>query len=317
MIVNGTQRRTTPSTSSAPGPSASVVGLPALVNITNSEGAQRRARRQRAAAATTRITASTLPAGVINLTLDGGAGDDILLGSAGADVLLGGDGNDFVDGNRGDDVAFLGAGDDIFQWDPGDGSDTVEGQDGIDRCCFNGANVTENIDISANGGRVRFFRDVANVTMDLERRRADRLQRPRRRRQHRGRRSQRHRRSRRWRPYRSRRRGGRRRRRGGQGDGQRHRRQRGDHLPAVNGVIGIHRLFRRRSPSSMPRARINWSSMATPAMTPSTPRPCPSAPSNVSMAVPATTCCSAVRAARPCSAGSATMRSMAASGSTS
>ena len=32
---------------------------------------------------------------------------------------------------------------------------------------FNGANVAENIDISANGGRVRFFRDVAAVTMDL------------------------------------------------------------------------------------------------------------------------------------------------------
>ena len=32
---------------------------------------------------------------------------------------------------------------------------------------FNGANVAENIDIAANGGRVRFFRDIANVTMDL------------------------------------------------------------------------------------------------------------------------------------------------------
>ena len=32
---------------------------------------------------------------------------------------------------------------------------------------FFGANIAENIDISANGGRVRFFRDVANVTMDL------------------------------------------------------------------------------------------------------------------------------------------------------
>ena len=32
---------------------------------------------------------------------------------------------------------------------------------------FNGANVAENIDISANGERVRFFRDIANVTMDL------------------------------------------------------------------------------------------------------------------------------------------------------
>jgi Ca2+-binding RTX toxin-like protein len=33
---------------------------------------------------------------------------------------------------------------------------------------FNGANVSENIDISANGGRVRFFRDIANIVMDLD-----------------------------------------------------------------------------------------------------------------------------------------------------
>ena len=32
---------------------------------------------------------------------------------------------------------------------------------------FNGANVAENIDISANGSRVRLFRDVGNITMDL------------------------------------------------------------------------------------------------------------------------------------------------------
>jgi Ca2+-binding RTX toxin-like protein len=32
---------------------------------------------------------------------------------------------------------------------------------------FNGANVAENIDVSANGGRVRFFRDIAGVVMDL------------------------------------------------------------------------------------------------------------------------------------------------------
>src|SRR5262249_20743658 len=58
-------------------------------------------------------------------------------------------------------------GDDVFQWDPGDGSDTVEGQDGQDALLFNGANINEKIDISANGTHVRFFRDVANVTMDL------------------------------------------------------------------------------------------------------------------------------------------------------
>jgi Ca2+-binding RTX toxin-like protein len=32
---------------------------------------------------------------------------------------------------------------------------------------FNGANVAENINMFANGGRVLFTRDVANVTMDL------------------------------------------------------------------------------------------------------------------------------------------------------
>ena len=32
---------------------------------------------------------------------------------------------------------------------------------------FNGANINEKIDISANGGRVRFTRDVANIVMDL------------------------------------------------------------------------------------------------------------------------------------------------------
>ena len=31
---------------------------------------------------------------------------------------------------------------------------------------FNGADVDENVDISANGNRVRFFRDPGNITMD-------------------------------------------------------------------------------------------------------------------------------------------------------
>jgi Ca2+-binding RTX toxin-like protein len=32
---------------------------------------------------------------------------------------------------------------------------------------FNGSNIAENVNASANGGRVRFVRDVANVVMDL------------------------------------------------------------------------------------------------------------------------------------------------------
>src|SRR5262249_32892014 len=50
---------------------------------------------------------------------------------------------------------------------PGDGSDTVEGQGGYDTLQFNGANANENIDLSANDSRLRLFRDVGNVTMDV------------------------------------------------------------------------------------------------------------------------------------------------------
>ncbi len=106
-------------------------------------------------------------AALIRITVDGGAGEDTILGSNGIDTLLGGDGHDFVDGQQGNDVGLLGAGDDVFQWDPGDGSDVVEGQDGFDNMLFNGSNTSENFDASANGGRVRFFRNVGNITMDL------------------------------------------------------------------------------------------------------------------------------------------------------
>jgi Ca2+-binding RTX toxin-like protein len=106
-------------------------------------------------------------AALIAITVDGGAGNDTLLGSNGVDLLLGGDGTDFADGQQGNDVALLGAGDDTFQWDPGDDSDVVEGQAGTDAMAFNGSNISENMDVSANGGRVRFFRNIANITMDL------------------------------------------------------------------------------------------------------------------------------------------------------
>ncbi len=103
-----------------------------------------------------------------NLVLDGGAGNDRILGGNGADVLLGGDGNDFVDGQQGNDTAFLGAGDDVFQWDPGDGSDVVEGQAGTDTMVFNGSAVNERFDITVNGSRERFTRDIGNITLDID-----------------------------------------------------------------------------------------------------------------------------------------------------
>ena len=92
-------------------------------------------------------------------TVNGGDGNDTITGSDGADRII---------GDHGNDVAFMGAGDDTFVWNPGDGSDTVEGQDGNDTLQFNGANVSENMSLSANGPRLRLTRDVGGITMDVD-----------------------------------------------------------------------------------------------------------------------------------------------------
>jgi hypothetical protein len=102
----------------------------------------------------------------IPTAIAGGAGNDTVAGGKGVETLLGGDGNDSIDGNGGNDVARLGGGDDTFVWDPGDGSDTVEGQNGTDTMLFNGANASEQVNLSANGNRLKFFRTQANITMD-------------------------------------------------------------------------------------------------------------------------------------------------------
>src|SRR5262249_54871540 len=139
------------------GTSINVNGLPAQVTIAGAEAANDQLVAAGGAGEGTIDTPRRNP-GQGNPPLSGGAGNDLIKGSAGNDTVIGGQGND---------VALLGAGDDTFVWNPGDGSDTVEGQAGTDTLVFNGANVSENIDISANGSRVRFSRDVANITMDL------------------------------------------------------------------------------------------------------------------------------------------------------
>jgi Ca2+-binding RTX toxin-like protein len=102
----------------------------------------------------------------IQTTIDGGDGNDTIAGGKGVETLLGGRGNDSIDGNGGNDRALLGAGSDTFIWDPGDGSDTVEGQDGSDTMRFNGASGTDQVELSANGNRLKFFRVQGNITMD-------------------------------------------------------------------------------------------------------------------------------------------------------
>jgi len=159
------------------GSSFTVAGLWALVSVTGSEGAND-SLVVNALGGDDTVSASTMAAGIVKLTEDGGAGNDTMIGSDGNDMLLGGDGNDTIVGGRGNDVAQMGDGRDTFVWNPGDGSDVVEGQGGFDTMLFNGANVDENIDISANGSRLRFVRNVGNVVNGCQRHRAGGLQRP-------------------------------------------------------------------------------------------------------------------------------------------
>jgi Ca2+-binding RTX toxin-like protein len=100
-----------------------------------------------------------------------------IFGGAGNDTLTGGSGEDFIEGDAGNDVARMGAGNDTFSWNPGDGSDIVDGQDGKDNLIFNGSDLAEQFHISDSGiadsgagapfHRVRLTRDLGNVTMDL------------------------------------------------------------------------------------------------------------------------------------------------------
>lgn len=100
--------------------------------------------------------------------LTGDAGDDTLFGRDGNDNLVGGPGNDSLTGGRGVDPHLGGEGDDQIVWNPGDGSELVEGEDGEDTLLFIGSNAAEFVNVSANGQRLQFFRDVGNITMDCD-----------------------------------------------------------------------------------------------------------------------------------------------------
>ena len=165
VIVNGTAHSDAVQITGS-GTSYTVAGLSAVVAVQGSEGANDQLVVN-TLGGNDSVTAAALPANVVGLTIDGGAGNDTLIGSDGNDTLIGGDGNDTITGGRGSDTALMGAGDDTFVWNPGDGSDTVEGQSGADTMLFNGSNAPEQFNVSANGSRVRFTRDVGNIVMDL------------------------------------------------------------------------------------------------------------------------------------------------------
>jgi hypothetical protein len=110
-----------------------------FVNITGSEGAND-TLTVNAFGGNDGLDATSLAAGLIKLTVTGGAGNDILIGSQGGDT---------------------------FVWNPGDGSDTIDGQASLDKLNFNGSDAAENFVISRNDGHVRLTSDLGNVAMDL------------------------------------------------------------------------------------------------------------------------------------------------------
>ena len=140
------------------------------------------------------FTAGNGLATLIQLTVDGGAGNDTITGGDGNDMLLGGDGNDVINGGRGNDTAVRRRRRRHLRLEPGRRQRHRRGPGRHDTLLFNGANINEKIDLSANGSRVRFTRDVATITMDLNGVERIDVQRPRRRRHHHRQRPDRHRR---------------------------------------------------------------------------------------------------------------------------
>lgn len=122
------------------------------------------------------INLAGLPAGLLAVTVYGGAGNDTIIGSAGNDTIIGGEGNDSIDGgsgndgitgdagndtilgNKGNDTILGGTGDDSLLG--GDGSDSIMGQEGRDKVQGQGG-----IDRIAGGSG--FGRDTGDVVSDL------------------------------------------------------------------------------------------------------------------------------------------------------
>ena len=94
-----------------------------------------------------------------NDTITGSPDDDIINGGAGNDTLNGGAGDDRITGNTGTDTMNGDAGNDVLVWNPGDGSDVMNGgAGGGDDAELNGGNNPENFAATPVAGRVRFER---------------------------------------------------------------------------------------------------------------------------------------------------------------
>ena len=103
----------------------------------------------------------------VQMSLDGGTGEDNLIGGEVADFirggedndsLIGGTGDDTLVGDRGDDTMAGGEGSDRMVWNNGDNSDTADGDAGFDVMEVNGAGAGDAFAVRPNGDRTQFDR---------------------------------------------------------------------------------------------------------------------------------------------------------------
>ena len=123
-------------------------------------------------------TMTSDPAVTVPMLLNGGDGVDALAAGGAADFVNGGDGNDALNGgpgpdrlvgDRGGDNMNGAAGDDTMVWNNGDGSDVMDGVDGLDRVEVNGAaGAGDAFVIAPNGARAKFDRtNLGPFTLDI------------------------------------------------------------------------------------------------------------------------------------------------------
>ncbi len=118
----------------------------------------------------------TSPGVTLPMTIDAGPGlDDITTGDAG-DIVQGGEGVDTLNsgaggdrlvGNPGNDVVNAGSGDDTLVWNNGDGTDDMNGQDGLDRIEVNLGAADDVSKVKVEAGKVRYDRVNAPFGLNI------------------------------------------------------------------------------------------------------------------------------------------------------
>lgn len=99
--------------------------------------------------------------------LVGTSGPDVIVGLSGDDTIHGLGGDDLICPGLGTDTVAGGSGRDTFVWNPGDGSDLLDGNGDRDVLHFGASNVSEHVTLSDDGGTLELFRDVASVQLRL------------------------------------------------------------------------------------------------------------------------------------------------------